>query len=166
MWWTTRVPTAPRTWLKPWQTRFPCEFYDGRDDKVWRPPLWTVGPAGRRPIQQPQGVLALVSRVRTKLVRDPLLPPPVGASITDVNGSEVLPFVLPTDGNPLLETSPLGCIVDGLTGYISKWFDGASPVTFNRTRCGTLKAAQSCINIAGLSPGNEAVSGMAMIGVK
>jgi hypothetical protein len=29
-----------------------------------------------------------------------------------------------------------------------------------------LKAAQSCINIAGLSPGNEAVSGMAMIGVK
>jgi hypothetical protein len=70
------------------------------------------GNGGRRPIQQPRGLLALASRVRAKLVQDALLPPPLGPPITDVNGSEALPFALASHGNPLLETAPLGYIVD------------------------------------------------------
>jgi hypothetical protein len=67
------------------------------------------------------------------------LPPPVGPSITDVNGSEVLRLLCPPIVTPLLETAPLGYIADGLTSYISKWLDVASPVTFTVTRSVVLR---------------------------
>src|SRR5207245_2915803 len=44
----------------------------------------------------------------------------------------------------LLEAARLGHIVNGLTGYISKWREGALSVTFNITRYGVFTLAATC----------------------
>ena len=82
-------------------------------------PLPRVGragphPAQRRPIQQPESVLAVVMRVGAKLVQHSLFRSPVGLMITGRTPPETLPYALPSHPNPPSAAS-LGYLADRLT---------------------------------------------------
>ena len=101
-----------------------------------------VGGRGRsrptgRPVQQPQGILAVALRVGTRLVQDLPLHFARGLAVASANGSEVLPYLC----RPIVTLLPkcsagLHCRqLDG-SGYISKWLDGCLVVTLNTSRFG------------------------------
>jgi hypothetical protein len=52
------------------------------------------GTAPRRPLQQPDGMLAMVPRDLTELVQDPCLERPGGLAVAGMDGLEVLPLGL------------------------------------------------------------------------
>ena len=76
-------------------------------------------PTGRRPVQQPQGILAVVFRVRAKLVQNLPLHFARCLAVTSVNGSQVFPYALPSHPNPPSKALCRVTLSDGLTARVT-----------------------------------------------
>lgn len=80
------------------------------------PPPTSSCACGRRPVKEPQGVLAVVARDLAELIEDPLLVGAGALAVARMDGSEVFPFGLVAHDVPLVWAGGRkGYVINGAT---------------------------------------------------
>src|SRR5262249_15534527 len=123
----------------------------------WR---WVIGlrprPTGRRPVQQPQGILAVAFRVGAKLVPNLPLHFARCLAVTSVNGSQVFPYALPSHPNPPSKALCWVTLSDGLTARVTFLNGLTAPhlVTFETSRFAALSGDLNGATLTTISQAN------------